>query len=158
MGDMGDASGQYLHGQSFTYEPLHTVTDGGGGGEKYEKFTLSTKKTTCFITKHMYPSAQWAQTNRNLGVCSRERFTAGPCKERDGSCSPKLCSLKHFNKALLMARWRRRVVSCCKLLGVGILCSYSCPCRSRPWCFCKFSTRKILFSVLQLFISMWLDS
>ena len=48
MGDMGDASGPYLHGQSFTYEPLHTVTDGGGGGEKYEKFTLSTKKINMF--------------------------------------------------------------------------------------------------------------
>ena len=32
MGDMGDASGQYLHGQSFTYKPLHMVTDEGGGG------------------------------------------------------------------------------------------------------------------------------
>lgn len=29
MGDMGDASGQYLHGQSFTYKPLHMVTDEG---------------------------------------------------------------------------------------------------------------------------------
>ena len=36
---------------------------------------------------------------------------------------------KDFSKALLKARWVRGVVSCCKLLGVGILCSCNCPCR-----------------------------
>lgn len=61
MGDMGDASGQYLHGQSFTYKPLHMVTDEGGGGGAVRSMKSShylPKKTTCFITKHMYPSAQ----------------------------------------------------------------------------------------------------
>ena len=39
-------------------------------------------------------------------------------------------SLKGFSKTLLKARLGRGVVSCGKLLGVGILCSCSCPCRS----------------------------
>ena len=37
---------------------------------------------------------------------------------------------KGFCKGSLKARWGRGVVSCCKLLGVGILCSCSCPHRS----------------------------
>ena len=32
-------------------------------------------------------NAQWGQTNWNTGIWSRERFIAGPCKERGGSCS-----------------------------------------------------------------------
>ena len=41
---------------------------------------------------------------------------------------PKPNSLKGFSKALLKARWGRALVTCCKLLGVRILCS--CPHRS----------------------------
>ena len=46
------------------------------------------------------------------------------CAQRTQNC------LKGFSKALLKARWGREVVSCCKLLGVGILCSHSCLHRS----------------------------
>ena len=28
------------------------------------------------------PNAQWGQTNWNIGIWSRERFTAGPCQEK----------------------------------------------------------------------------
>ena len=101
MGDMGDANGQYLHGQSFMYDPLHMVTDGGGGGEKYEKFTLSTKKINMFHYQTHGSSVQGGQTNQRVGVWSPEGFTAGPCKQTDGSYSPRLWALwniltKHF--------------------------------------------------------------
>ena len=68
-----------------------------------------------------------AKQYQNIGVWSREGFIAGPCREMGGSCPKVLHSLKGFSKALLKARWGRDVFSCCKLLGVGILCSYSCP-------------------------------
>ena len=42
---------------------------------------------------------------------------------------------------------------CLKLLGVGILCSYSCPGRSDQ-CPYKFPTRKLLFCVLHLLVSV----
>lgn len=38
-------------------------------------------------------------------------------------------SPKGFSNILLKAKWRV-VVSCCKLLGIRILCSCCCPCRS----------------------------
>ena len=41
-----------------------------------------------------------------------------------------LKSSKGFRKACLKARWEKDVFSCCKLLGVGILCSCSCRCMS----------------------------
>jgi len=56
-------------------------------------------------------------------------------------------SSKGFSKVLLKARWGRVVVSCCKLLGVGILRSCSCPHRSdhsvpvnfqQDKCYCLF--------------------
>ena len=39
-------------------------------------------------------------------------------------------SSKGFSNTFLKARWGRGLVSFCKLLGVGILCSCSCPCMS----------------------------
>ena len=44
-----------------------------------------------------------------------------------------------------------------KIPGVRILCSCSCSHRSGP-CSYKPSTRQMLFSVLKLFISVWMDS
>ena len=38
----------------------------------------------CFVFYHMHVCVcdpQWGQTNKNIGVWSRERFIAGPCKE-----------------------------------------------------------------------------
>ena len=47
------------------------------------------------------------------------------------ACAPQSPnSLSGFSEALLKARLVRGMVSCCKILGVGILCSCSCPYRS----------------------------
>ena len=50
-------------------------------------------------------------------------YAGRPVTHASKSCTPWRAS----SKALLKARWGRDVVSCCKLLGVGILCSCSCP-------------------------------
>ena len=76
------------------------------------------------------PDAQWGQTNRNTSLGSRERFISGPWKAVGGSCSKILNFSKGFSKAFLKVKCGRGMVSCHKLLGVGILCSSSCPCRS----------------------------
>ena len=77
----------------------------------------------------MLPDTQWGQTNRNVGVWSREGF----CRAMQGErvhAPQTLDSLKSFSKAFLKARWGRGVVGCCKLLGVGILCPCRCLGRS----------------------------
>ena len=63
-------------------------------------------------------------------------------------------SLNGCSKALLQARLGEvgRVVSCYKLLGVETLCSCSCPRRSGQDVPVKF--QHMLYSVLQLFISI----
>ena len=76
-----------------------------------------------------------AQHYQNIGIWSRERLIAGPCKETRG-LSPKkpLNSPKGFSKAFLKARWGGGVVGRCWLLGAGILCSHSCARRSGQLC------------------------
>ena len=52
------------------------------------------------------PDTQWGQTNRNDGLWSKERFTAGPCEE-NGWLMPKktLNSPKGFSNSFLKGRW-----------------------------------------------------
>ena len=76
------------------------------------------------------PDAQWGQANQYVRVWSRERFIARPGKEMGVLCPPGPELLHRFSKALLKARWWRGVVSCCKLLGIGILRSCNDPLRS----------------------------
>ena len=72
----------------------------------------------------------WCTVRPNkLKHCSLEQRKVS-CRAMQGSCPPKTPNHpKGFSKALLKARWRRGMVSCCKLLGVGI-CSRRCPHRS----------------------------
>ena len=68
------------------------------------------------------------QTNWSITDWNRGRFIVGPCERRVTQApapNPKLP--KGFSKAFLKARWGSDVVSCCRLLGVGIFCFYSCP-------------------------------
>ena len=106
--------------------------------EAFHYLTIHTYTHThilCLLCHRMHicvPNIQWGQINWVIEVWSRERFIAGPCK-KDWStlCHAKTPnSSKGFSKALLKARWGRVMVSCCKLLHVGILCSCSCPRRS----------------------------
>ena len=87
--------------------------------------SLTVAVTKCKFVCPMHPEAK-----QYWNVWSRERFIAGPCKEMGGSCPKNPNSPKGFNKASLKVRWERGLVSCCRLLGVGILCSGSCPRRS----------------------------
>ena len=78
--------------------------------------------------------------------------------QRDGWLmlqNPKLW--EGFSKALRNARWERGKVGCCKLLGAGILCS--CSYLYGPGHHVPINLQQnMLFSVLQLFISVWMDS
>ena len=58
------------------------------------------------------------------------QYTVRPNQNVEGPVPSKIPSLKDFSKAFSKAKLRRGVVGCCKLLGIGILCSCSCPCRS----------------------------
>ena len=51
------------------------------------------------------PNAEWSQIHQTVGVWSRQRFIAGPCKETGGS-SPKR---PEFPEGFSKARWGRRV-------------------------------------------------
>lgn len=59
------------------------------------------------------------------GVWRRESLFQGQ-ERREGPVPSKIPSLKDFSKAFSKAKLKRGVVGCCKLLGIGILCSYSC--------------------------------
>lgn len=50
------------------------------------------------------------------------------------------------------------MIGCCKLLGIKILCSCSCPCRSGHQRSCKPPTRQTLLFVLKLCISIWMEN
>ena len=77
------------------------------------------------------PNTQWGQTNQNVEVWSRERFTAEPCKETGDLCHPNIPNSPNQNyKTFLKAQWGRGMVGCCKLIAAEILCSFSCPQRS----------------------------
>ena len=75
------------------------------------------------ITNSRIRLSNWTELNWSKEV-------GDSCLKTNNNSNKKLNSLKGFSKALLKARWRRRVVGCCRLLGVGILCSCSCPHRS----------------------------
>ena len=85
----------------------------------------------CYPTQVCMPDTQWGQTIlkhqswEQRKVCCR-------AMQGDGWIMPQNPpdSSKGFSKALLKAEWGRAVVTCCKLRGVGILYSCSCPRRS----------------------------
>ena len=92
----------------------------------------------------------WDQTNWNRGVCSIERFTKGPSKETRDLCPKKQNSREGFSKALLKSRWGRDEILCCKLLGIKILCSCSCPRRSGLDVPVGFQQHKCFWNILSL--------
>ena len=64
---------------------------------------------------------------------------------------PKEPSYLSQNSGFLFTKRVGSVADCYKLLDAGILCSCSCLCRSGKKCSYKPPTRKVSFSVLQLF-------
>ena len=48
------------------------------------------------------PDTQWSQTNWNVGVWNKKRFTAGPYKELSGSCLKALNAPKGFSCVLMV--------------------------------------------------------
>ena len=84
-----------------------------------------------YWTHVQVPGAQWGQTNQNIGVWRREVFVAGPYKETGGSCSKTPKTPKAFQQNIIKDQVKKGcVVGFCKLLGVGILWSYSYLCGS----------------------------
>ena len=85
-----------------------------------------------YQTQIPVPSVQWGQTVWTCWSLERRRFIAGLWKETVAYGPPPqtLNSPEGFSKASLKVRWGRRCGWCFKLLGVGILCSCSYPCRS----------------------------
>ena len=75
------------------------------------------------ITNSRIRLSNWTELNWSKEV-------GDSCLKTNNNNNKKLNSLKGFSKALLKARWRRHVVGCCRLLGIGILCSCSCPHKS----------------------------
>ena len=57
-------------------------------------------------------------------------FFAGPFEENKRPEPPNTPNSKSFSKAFLKTKRGQGEVGCCKLLGVRILCSCSCPGRS----------------------------
>ena len=112
----------------------------------------------CYQTPVCVPNAQWGQTNWNVVVWSREGFIAGPCKELGGSGS----KVPELPEGFQQSRFKGQVRE-----GHGWWLQSSW-CRNplflqlsmwvRSWCSCKPPRRQMLFSVLQLFISIWMDS
>ena len=89
--------------------------------------------TDCKFLCQMHNEAKTnKQTNKNLKHQNLEQRSLLYALQGEGVFhAPKtLSSPKGFTKAFLKARWERGVVSCCKLLGLGILCCCSCPQRS----------------------------
>ena len=89
--------------------------------------------TDCKFLCQMHNEAKTnKQTKKNLKHQNLEQRSLLYALQGEGVVhAPKtLSSPKGFTKAFLKARWERGVVSCCKLLGLGILCCCSCPQRS----------------------------
>ena len=84
-------------------------------------------------TKHKVVCLMHSEARQylNVVVWRAEKGLLQNCTEDGWLVPPKIPnSPEGFSKALPKARWGKDVVSCCRLLGVGILCSCSCPHRS----------------------------
>ena len=90
-----------------------------------------------FVTKHkpICLIHNEAEQTKSQSLWSREMFC---CRAMQGDRWLKLKKPRNlppphpqkktgFSKAFLKARWGKSVVGCCKLLGLGILCSCICP-------------------------------
>ena len=84
----------------------------------------------CYWLQVPVPEAQWGQKNLKHQNLEQRSLLYGLQGEGVVYAPKTLSSPKGFTKAFLKARWERGVVSCCKLLGLGILCFCSCPQRS----------------------------
>ena len=93
---------------------------------QHPRLTISISKcvTECKFVCPMQSEAKQMEISEFKGLLQGHARRQVACAQKTPN------SLKGFSRAFLKARWGRGVVSCCKLLGVGILCSCSCPCRS----------------------------
>ena len=103
------------------------------------------------------PSAQWDQTiPRCWSLEQRKVYFRVMHREwvAHSSQSPKLP--EEFQQTIL--KGKLEVVGYCKLQCIGILCSYSLPCRSGQDVLVSLWKKQMLFSVLQFFISLWVEN
>ena len=81
-------------------------------------------KWTCVCLTHREKQTKILESGAEKRLLQGRRRSWAACVSQ----SPD--SLSGFSKALLKARLVRGMISCCKVLGVGILCSCICPHRS----------------------------
>ena len=91
-----------------------------------------------FYVEKVLPNARFmclmhseAKHIETLEFGAEKGLSQGHAKRWVACASKAPNSCKGFSKAFLKAkRGEEDMISCCKLLGVGILCSFSCPHRS----------------------------
>ena len=81
----------------------------------------------CYLVQDRGPCTVWSNsTETKFGA--EKVLLKGHTKRINEPPNPN--SPKDLSKAFLKAKWGRGVVGWCRLLGVGMLCPCSCPCRS----------------------------
>ena len=78
----------------------------------YLRIYIKILKWMCYLMQVHVPDSQWSQTNQNIGVRSRERFIAGPCKENGGLCSKTLNSAMFWGERFWKARFVVKASGC----------------------------------------------
>ena len=107
----------------------------------------------------MCPASSEAKQTKKCQTLELRRVLLWRWARRPVACGQKNPpnSWNGVSKAVLKAGGRDSVLTCCKSLGVGILCSWGCPQWVRAPCSCKPPMGQMLWSVLQLFISLGVE-
>ena len=110
--------------------PRHTVVPKQNAVQGFvECLRLSAMAEFITKSKFVYLMPIEAKQYQNVRVWSKERVTAGPCKDKGWLLAPNPKLSKASQESILKGKLRERVVGCCKL-PVGTLCYWSCLHRS----------------------------
>lgn len=102
--------------------------------EKLQKGNKEVAQKGCsrFVTEHRFVCLTYRKVKQTKTLKSgAEKSLFWDYERRKGgsySQNPELPQV--FQQNMLKGKVRERIVGCCKLLCVGILCSCCCPCRS----------------------------
>ena len=132
-----------LSAQLFLLSPLQVVGDHQAEWQRFKGLQLALllavsvlasphnqvtfKPYFCYLVQDPVPCTVWSN-NTETKFGAERVLLKGHTKRINEPPNPN--SPKDFSKAFLKAKWGRGVIGCCRLLGVGMLCSFSCPCRS----------------------------
>ena len=102
--------------------PRHTVVPKQNAVQGFvECLRLSATAELITNSKFVCLMPTEAKQYQNVGVWSRERVIAGPCKNKGWLLAPNSKLSKVSQESILKSKLRERVVGCCKL-PVGTLC------------------------------------